>query len=496
VALWTPARIDPGNFVDYWWMWRLRVVARLAPGATAAQAATEARAIVSRTGPEFPSPMAPDFGHDVDAVPLQESLVGGARTTLYLLFGAVLLVLVVAVVNVTGLALVRAAGRAARSRCGPRWAPAARGSSGSSSPRAWWSPRPPPPIGAALAWAITRGIVAAMPREGAGAVPRADEIGLDARAFGVAVAAALVAGVLSAFVPAIGAARTDLRTALAAGGARGASAGAGARRALEGLVVAQIALGVVLAAGAGLVATSLARLRAQDPGFRAEQVTMAEVPPPLGGPGAEGRSRAFYEALLARARALPGVRSAALISAVPFDGTGLGGVFDVEAHPRPPRGEWKGVSYVGVSPDAARTLGVPLVAGRDLTDADREGAPRVVLVDAEAARRYWPEHRDPAGVIGERVRKPNADAPWLTIVGVVGAVRRDSLNAEPQPTSTCPWRRRARASCAWSRAGAWVRRSWRRRCARPWPSSSPACRSGACARSRGSWTTAPPGRAS
>jgi hypothetical protein len=115
----------------------------------------------------------------------------------------------------------------------------------------WWSPRPPPPIGAALAWAITRGIVAAMPREGAGAVPRADEIGLDARAFGVAVAAALVAGVLSAFVPAIGAARTDLRTALAAGGARGASAGAGARRALEGLVVAQIALGVVLAAGAG-----------------------------------------------------------------------------------------------------------------------------------------------------------------------------------------------------------------------------------------------------
>jgi predicted permease len=293
-------------------------------------------------------------------------------------------------------------------------------------------------IGAALAWAITRGIVAAMPREGAGAVPRADEIGLDARAFGVAVAAALVAGVLSAFVPAIGAARTDLRTALAAGGARGASAGAGARRALEGLVVAQIALGVVLAAGAGLVATSLARLRAQDPGFRAEQVTMAEVPPPLGGPGAEGRSRAFYEALLARARALPGVRSAALISAVPFDGTGLGGVFDVEAHPRPPRGEWKGVSYVGVSPDAARTLGVPLVAGRDLTDADREGAPRVVLVDAEAARRYWPEHRDPAGVIGERVRKPNADAPWLTIVGVVGAVRRDSLNAEPQPTVYLP----------------------------------------------------------
>jgi predicted permease len=135
---------------------------------------------------------------------------------------------------------------------------------------------------------------------------------------------------------------------------------------------------------------------------------------------------------------VPGVRSAALASSVPFDGSAGGGVFDVEAHPRPPRGEWKSVAYVGVSPGAVRTLGIPLVAGRDFTETDREGAGLVALVDAEAARRYWPEHRDPAGVIGERVRKPNDKAPWVTIVGVVGSVQRDSLNGEVSPTVYLP----------------------------------------------------------
>jgi predicted permease len=436
VALWTPAVIDPAKFVDYWWMWRLQLVGRLAPGVTPERAGAEARAIASRTGRDFPSPMQADFGNDLQAVPLQESVVGGARTTLYLLSGAVLVVLAVAVVNVTGLSLVRAAGRARevtlRAAVGASRGRLVRQLVAEGVVVAGLAAT----LGAGVAWAITRAIVAAMPQAGAGAVPRAEEIGLDARAFAVAVAAALVAGVVSAFVPAVSAARTDLRTALSPGG-RGGSAGAGARRALEGLVVAQVALGVVLAAGAGLVATSLTRLRALDPGFRAEQVTMAEVPPPMG-ENAEARTRAFYDALLVRARGLPGVRSAALASAVPFDGSGLGGVFDVEAHPRPPRGEWKGVSYVGVSPGAARTLGIPLLAGRDFTDADRPGAPLVALVDAEAARRYWPEHGDPARVVGERVRKPSDKAPWITIVGIVGAVRRDSLNAEPQPTVYLP----------------------------------------------------------
>jgi predicted permease len=442
VAAWTPARVDPARRVDYWWQWRLQLVGRLAPGATAERAGAEARAVVVRAGRDFPQPMQADFGRDLRAVPLQESIVGGARTTLYLLLGAVLLVLAVAVVNVTGLALVRAAGRSREVTVR-----AAVGASGARIVRQLVAEgvvvaAAAAALGAALAWAITRAIVAAMPGAGAGAaagaLPRADEIGLDWRAFAVAAAVALAAGVLSAFIPAVGAARADLRSARSAG-ARGSSAGAGARRALEGLVVAQVALGVVLAAGAGLVATSLARLRALDPGFRAEQVTMAEVPPPPAAREDDGaRARLFYDALLARARAIPGVRSAALASAVPFDGSGSGGVMDVEAHPRPPRGKWNMVAYAAVSPGATRTLGVPLVAGRDLADGDRAGGALVALVDAEAARRYWPEHRDPAGVVGERVRKPGPREPWITVVGVVGSVRRDSLNARPEPTLYLP----------------------------------------------------------
>jgi hypothetical protein len=265
VAVWTAARIDPSQFAEYWWIWRLQLVGRLAPGVTPAQAGAEARAIVARVGPEFPSPMAPDFGRDVEAVPLQESLVGGARTTLYLLFGAVLVVLVVAVVNVTGLALVRAAGRArevtVRAAVGASRARLLRQLVAEGVVVAGAAAA----LGAGVAWALTRAIVAAMPQAGAGAVPRADEIGLDARAFAVAALAALVAGVVSAFVPAAGAARADLRTALSSG-ARGASAGAGARAVLEGLVVAQVALGVVLAAGAGLVATASRGCGRSDPG--------------------------------------------------------------------------------------------------------------------------------------------------------------------------------------------------------------------------------------
>jgi predicted permease len=284
-------------------------------------------------------------------------------------------------------------------------------------------------------------------------VPRADEIGLDARALGFALVVALAAGVLAALVPALGAARLDVRAALA-GGARGSTAGLGRRRSLERLVVAQVALGVVLAAGAGLLAASLARLRAVDPGFVAERVTIAEVPLPPRAPGrraaagpgapngqgdeAAARARAFYDALLARARALPGVEAAALATAVPFGNTPNVGVMDVEAHPRAEGDPWKTVAYTGVTPGAARALGIPLLAGRDVSDADRAGAPLVGLVDAAAARRYWPEFADVRRVIGQRVRRPNDDAPWVTIVGVVGSVRRDSLAAEPDPSIYLP----------------------------------------------------------
>jgi len=439
VALWTPARIDPANQGVYWWRWRLQLVGRLAPGVTPAQAEAETRALVVRAGQrEFPQRMDADFGRDLRVVPLQEAVVGGARTTLYLLFGAVVVVLVVAVVNAMGLALVRAAGRerelTVRAAVGAERRRLVRQLVAEGVVVAAAAGA----LGTALAWALTRGLVAALPRTGTGSiVPRAEEIGLDGRALAFALLVALVAGVLAALVPALGAARVDLRGALS-GSARGTTAGLARRRALERLVVAQVALGVVLAAGAGLLATSLARLRDIDPGFRAERVTVAEVPLPAAAKDSAARARVFYDALLARVRALPGVEQAALTSALPLNGVGATGVMDVEAHPRAEGGPWKTVAYTAASPGAPRVLGIPLLAGRDLTDADRAGAPLVALVDAAAVRAYWPEFTDVARVVGQRVRHPNPRAPWITIVGVVGSVRRDSLAAAPDPSIYVP----------------------------------------------------------
>jgi predicted permease len=447
VALWTPKRVNPADQGDYWWNWRMALVGRLAPGVTPERAQAETRAVVARAGREYPTPMNADFGLDLRVVPMRDALVAPARTTLYLLLGAVAAVLVVAVVNTTGLTFVRAAGRerevTVRAAVGASRARLVRQLVAEGVVVAGLAGA----LGAALAWALTRAIVAVLPRAGGGLVPRADEIGLDLRALAFAFAAALVAGVASALAPALGAARLNVARALAAGGTRGTSAGVGGRRTLEGLVVTQVALGVVLASGAALLATSLVRLRAVDPGFRAEQVTVAEVPPPVlvadvptpGGPGTGGaRTRAFYDALLARVRAMPGVQSAGLASAVPFGGMGVNGVFDVEAHPRPANGEWKTVTYISLTPGTLRTLGVPLVAGRDVGDADRAGGPLVAVVDSAAVRRYWPEFARPALAIGQRVRRPGNDQPWITIVGVAGSVRVDSLSGRPNPTIYLP----------------------------------------------------------
>ena len=440
VALWTAARIDPTDGAAHWWNWRLHLVGRLRPGVTVAQAAAESRALVVRAGQEaFPMRMNADFGADLTVLPFQEALVGGARAPLLLLFAAVGVVLLVAVVNVTGLALVRAAGRVrevtVRAAIGATRARLARQLLAEGVVVAALAAA----LGAALAWGLTRAVVAALPRAGAGVVPRAEAIGVDGRALAFAVLVALAAGVAAAFVPALAAARVDLRGALA-DGARGAGEGRRRRRTLEALVAAQVALGVVLAAGAGLLGTSLARLRAVPPGFRTAQVTVAEVPPPAGGRAGDrdARTRQFYDALVARARALPGVDAAALASTVPFDNRGLGGVFDLEAHPRPVGDDWKAVDYAAVSPGALGVLGVPLLAGRDVADADREGAPLVALVDVTAARRYWPELRDVRAVLGQRVRRPAPGSPWLTVVGVVGAVLRDSLDGAPDPTLYLP----------------------------------------------------------
>ncbi|HEY0776765.1 MAG TPA: ABC transporter permease, partial [Gemmatirosa sp.] len=212
VAIWMPVRIDPADVVGYWWNWRLNVIARLAPGTTAGRAEAETRAIVGRAGEhDFPQRMQAGFGRDLRVLPLQAALVGGARATLVLLFGGVAVMLVVAVVNATGLALVRAAGRAreltVRAAVGAGRARLVAQLVAEGVVVAGIAAM----LGAALAWALTRALAAAIPATLTDGVPGAEALGLDARALAFACAVALTAGVGAALLPALRASRVDLR---------------------------------------------------------------------------------------------------------------------------------------------------------------------------------------------------------------------------------------------------------------------------------------------
>ncbi|MDF1505890.1 ADOP family duplicated permease [Roseisolibacter sp. H3M3-2] len=431
VALWTPVRMDPAQVADYTWFWNLSLVGRLAPGVTAAQARAEARTLVPALRGEFPMRLPDEWGATMDVQPMQEAIVGRTRGTLYLLLGAVSVMLVVSIVNVAGLTLVRAARRerelTVRAALG-----AGRGRLfGELVAEGLVLAGVVAALGAALAWALTRGIVRMLPAGSSGVLPRVEEIAGDRRVLGVAVLVAVGAGALSTLIPAARASRPTVRGALAEGG-RGSAGGRARQRTLRWLVTAQVGLGVTLAAGAGLLGLSLLRLLDEDPGFRAERVAVTAVPLPSVERDTAARARAFYGALLPRVRAIPGVTAAAMATGVPFDGGEGYGPIDVERFPTPPGGSRPNVANNTITADYARVLGVPLLAGRMLTDADRDGATPVAVVDAEAAKVLW-EGMDPKDVIGQRVKYVYLDQ-WITVVGVVGNVRRDSLSARPAPT--------------------------------------------------------------
>ncbi len=441
VGLWTPARLDPAQYADYWWYWNLNVVGRLAPDATPEQASAEVRTLVPGLRAEFPMRMPDEWGASIDVKPMQEAIVGSTRGTLYLLLAAVGVMLLVAVVNVTGLTLVRTARRerelVVRAALGAARGRLFREMLAEGLVLAAFAAA----LGTALAWGLTRLIVLALPRAAGQELPRADEIGIDGTVLGVACLVAVLTGVLATLAPSLRASRPNMRGALAEGG-RNAAGGRARQRTLSLLVSAQVALGVTLAAGAGLLGASLLRLRDVDPGFRAERVTVAEVPTPTVAARAAGgeadstlRGRAFYAALEERVRALPGVSAAAVAQGVPFAGGGEGmGPVDVESNPTAPGANPLTVSFNTVTPAYPRVLGLPLLAGRELSPDDRPGSPAVALVDAEAARVLWPDRKD---VVGQRVKFVYLKE-WITVVGVVGSVRRDSLSASPTPTVYLP----------------------------------------------------------
>jgi putative ABC transport system permease protein len=416
---WEPFRLDRGDAAR-----RGRyamVVGRLRPGITRQQASREMASIAGQLERENP---AFDTGWGVNVVGLTDQVVGSARTMLLVLLGAVSLVLLVACANVANLFVGKALARrrevAVRTALGAsRWRLIRQGLSESVMLALAGGL-----AGTLLAIWLVDVLVVARPAE----VPRLAEIGVDARVLAFTTIVSLLVGLALGAAGMVGDRRgpaADLRAA-----AGRATAGRAALRVRGGLVVAQVALALMLLAGAGLLVRSVRKLTAIDPGFDPANLLTVNLTLPAGAYPEPAQRTAFFDRLLERARAIPGVQGAGAITFLPLMAQGAATSFTVVGRPVPAPGQAPVAEIRSADPDYFRTMRIPLVRGRTPTAADGPNAPPVIVINQEMARAFWPGE-DPIG----RRAKVSWTHPDLEeeIIGVVGDVRGATLDTPIRP---------------------------------------------------------------
>ncbi len=425
VAVYTPLALTPEQAANRGREY-LMVIARLKPGVTLAQAQAGMSATAERFAQQFPST---NRNRGARVVGLREQVLARVEPALLMLLGAVGLVLLIACANVANLALVRASARgkemAIRSALGAARGRVVRQLLTESLVLALVSGA----VGLVLAlWGVET-VRALLPET----VPRAEEIGVNARAFGFTLVVSLVTGVLFGLAPALQASMPRLSPALQEGGR--SDRGSGSRRLRGLLVVSEVALALVLLAGAGLLLRSFVRLARVDSGVDTRNVLTVDVRLPRGR-YAPPRQVAFFDELVTRLRALPGVRAAAGIYPLPLSGAEEGASFVVDGRPAAPDERvLAGPRFV--SPGYFETMGIPVVRGRGFRDSDgREASPTLVINEA-MARTYWPSG-DP---IGQRLAFSGVSGPrvWREIVGVISDVHHSGLDRPSPPEVYCPF---------------------------------------------------------
>ncbi|MCE9673570.1 ABC transporter permease [Myxococcus stipitatus] len=404
----------------------LRVVGRLKPGVTLEGAAREMGTIATRLEQEYPES---NTKSGIGLVPLREQLVGNVRAALWVLLAAVGLVLVIACANVANLFLARASARrqelTVRLALGARRSQLVRQLLTESVLLALAAGA----LGLLLALWGMDALLALVPPE----LPQLGAVGLDGRVLAFTLLTSLATGGLFGLVPALQASRPDLNGVLRQGGG-GRFSGAG-QRSRSALVVGEVALAVVLLISAGLLLRSLWSMQSVDLGFRSEGVMTWRVSLPAAEYPDEARQAALFMRLQEKVEALPGVKSVGAVSDLPFTGNNIWRVMDIEGQPRPALGEERSVGFQVVTPGYFRTLSIPLKRGRDVSSADRADTQPVVLINESTARQYWPGQEP----LGQRIRLgSDADAPWRTVVGVVGDVRQGGALEETRPEVYVP----------------------------------------------------------
>ncbi len=406
-----------------------RVVARLKDDVGVEQAQAELSALAARLSAAYP---ASNEGKSAAVVPLREQLVGDTRPTLYMLFGAVALVLLIACANVANLLLARATGRTSEL--------AVRAALGAGRARIVGQLMIESLVLAAVSAAIGLGLarwgVAAFVALAPAGLPRAAEIGIDARVLGFTLIASVAASLLFGVLPAIQASRVDLNGSLRQGG-RGAAGGGGGR--FRGvLVVAEVALAVALVVGASLLVRSFIALGRVELGFSSDRVLVVRTTVPASDRESARRATNTYRTLLPRLAALPGVSAVAGVRGLPGTDTHSNGGYWLEGGPGP---EVAGVTapqavFTVVTPNYFRAMTIPLSRGRDFTDGDGDDAPMVAIVNEALARQAFPGV-DP---IGRKIMCGLDSLKFMTIVGVVGNVREYDPSVAPLPELYMPYR--------------------------------------------------------
>ena len=403
-------------------------VARLRDGVTLSQAQDEMRTIAATLEKEEPRR---NTGWSVAVVPIHEITTETIRPALLILAGAVLLVLLIACVNVANLLLARSTIR--QRELGLRTALGAGRARllGQMLTESLLLSVIGGVAGIALAAAFHRGLLALVADRIP--VPRLDQVTLDVSVIGFTMVLALGTGLVFGVVPALmatGMANDSLRE----GGRHGG--GPRSRRALGILVVAEVALSLVLLAGAGLLIRSFVNLQSIDPGFRAEGLFTARVNTPASRYPTGGDAARFFASTLERIRQIPGVQSAAGISFLPLAGPGMGTSFYRTDQPVPPDGERPVTEVRPVTPNYFRTMGIAHLAGRDFTAGDTADAPLVAVVSEGLVRRMFPGDNP----LGKRLQVAigGAEGMDVEIVGVVGDVKFASLDAETRPAVYIP----------------------------------------------------------
>lgn len=444
--LWMPAELvgrRPSRTAHNW-----PVLARLAPGVTLAQASADADNIARR--------LKQQYGDATDMVgaamvPLREQMVGKLEPALLILLGASAVLLLIACANVVNLMMARMAARegeyALRLALGASRARLVQQFVAESLVLATGGGM----LGVVLAAVGVRALLAMQ----SGNIPRAADVHVSwsvlAFALGVSVAAALAMGLLTA----LRAGRGDLRAALAE--SQRTQAGAGATLRLRGaLVVAQVAATIVLLVGAGLLGRSFIKLLAVDPGFRTESSLVLDVSLPSGSNHDSvwaTRTVGFYDALMDRLRAIPGVREVGGVTLLPLSGeNGGNGTFlimtsadeqvDMESLSRLFRDPSRtgNAEFRVASAGYFRAMNIPLVKGRLFDERDTRESPHVAVISEALAKKRWPNEEP----IGKVIQFGNMDGDLhpFTIVGVVGDVREESLATEPEPMFYADYRQR------------------------------------------------------